>query len=176
MRRIYLFLICSNTILSKLIRKTTKAEFTHASISLHDEIFPCYSFGRKYSKLVLPAGFKEEPFDSGFLKDNKNIKCGLFYIDVTDEQHDRASRYIKSLQKSNKRLGFNFFGLLMCKFGKPVKRKHKMFCSEFVANTLNHCGVANFRNTSLVKPADLIDIPNCHCIYRGFVRDVINAI
>ena len=176
MRNVYVFLISSNTILSRIIRKTTKAEFTHASLSLNDEIFPCVSFGRKYSKLVLPAGFKDEPLDSGFLKDNLDINCGLFAVEVTEEQYNRLSEYIETLRTSRRKLGFNFFGLVMCKFNVLLKRKRMMFCSDFVASALNHSGITNFENTSLVRPVDLMNIPNARCIFKGRVRDVQNNI
>lgn len=176
MRNIYILLINSNTLLSRLIRSTTKAEFTHASISLSDEIFPCSSFGRKYSKLMFPSGLKKEQIHSGFLKKNKNIPCGLFKLTVSDEQHSKATEYVENMFRDKKRHGFNLMGLVMCKFGIPIKRKRRMFCSEFVASVLKECDIVDFENPSLVQPVDLTKIDGIECVHKGTIESLMRIL
>ena len=172
MKTIYLLFTQSNTLISRLIKFTTKAEYTHASISLSKNIFPFYSFGRKYNHLPLPAGFKKEHLDKGFLFKNPNIPCAIFSIDTSDEQYETMREYIEKTFESDKKYKFNMLGLITCKFGKPLKRKQKMFCSEFVANTLNRGNITNFSQPALVHPITLSKIPEAQCIYKGRIKDI----
>lgn len=171
MKKVYILLIRSNTILSQLIKFTTKAEYTHASISLSENLFPFYSFGRKFTYSVIPAGFKKESLDSGFLKYNKKIPYALYSIDVTDDQYLLAQEYINNIVHSKKRHGFNSLGLFSCKLGIPIKRKNRMFCSEFVASVLNYCGVGKFKNPTLVQPIQLLNIDGINLIQKGKIED-----
>ena len=47
MKDIYILLTKCDTLFSKAIYKITRAEYTHASISLDRELTKLYSFGRK---------------------------------------------------------------------------------------------------------------------------------
>ena len=46
MKKIYIILTHTGTILSKIIKKYTKDEFSHVSISLDVDLKEMYSFGR----------------------------------------------------------------------------------------------------------------------------------
>ena len=69
MKKIYLVLTHTGTILSRIIRIYTKDEFTHVSISLDDELNEMYSFGR-----LNPYN----PFLGGFV--HENINYGTFNL------------------------------------------------------------------------------------------------
>ena len=174
MPKVYILLIKSNTILSKLIGKVTKAEFTHASISFSDDLYPFNSFGRKYTYSVVPAGLKKEYKDKGFLYRNQNIPSAIYEIEVTNEQYRKAKQYVDDMFNSKKRYGFNSIGLFMCKTGIPVRRKRRMFCSEFVASVLKYSDIYNFDNPTLVKPNDFASLENAKCIYKGILKDSFN--
>ena len=176
MKNIYILLINSDTLISKVIRKTTNAEFTHASISFSEDVFPCYSFGRKYAKLMFPSGMKQEQLHSGFLKHNQKIPCGLYKLEVTDEQYNTACEYVENMFKNKKNHKFNLVGLVTCKFGIPLKRKNKMFCSEFVASTLKECGAVDFENPSLIQPVDLMEIAGIECLHKGTINTLASYI
>jgi inositol transport system substrate-binding protein len=47
-----------------------------------------------------------------------------------------------------------------------------MFCSEFVANTLNNGNIVNFDNPSSVHPVDFLNIDGIECIYEGKLKDI----
>ena len=57
MKSIYILLTRSTTICSRIVYMATRSEFTHAAISLDRNFDKLYTFGRKYKRLMLPAGF-----------------------------------------------------------------------------------------------------------------------
>ena len=74
LRRIYIVLTYTGTILSKIIKSYTKNEFAHVSISLDIELEQMYSFGRIYPWTPLIGGFVHEHINKGtFKKFNKTI-------------------------------------------------------------------------------------------------------
>ena len=174
MKHIYILLINSNTLLSRIIGYTTKAEYTHASISFSKNLFPFCSFGRKFAFSPIPAGLKLEPLEKGFFKYNQDIPCGLYRLPVSDAQFDGVVDYLFQMYEDKRRWGFNTFGLFTCKFGYPVKRKHRMFCSEFVASALNQGGITNYKNPSLVQPIHFLELNDIECIYRGTIAGLKN--
>lgn len=169
MKHIYILLINSNTFLSRIIRRATNAEYTHASISFSDNLFPFCSFGRKFAFSPIPAGLKLEPFKKGFFKYNQNIQCGLYRLSVSEVQYDGVVDYLFEIYEDEKRWGFNTLGLFACKFGHPIKRKHRMFCSEFVASALNRGGITNYDNPALVQPIHFVELDGIECLYRGTI-------
>lgn len=172
MKSIYILLINSNTLFSRTIRMLSKDEYTHASISFSDELFPFYSFGRKFTYLFAPAGLKKEPFDKGFFKHNKNIPCALLKINVDEEKYNLCKQYVEDLYNDDKRHGFNLIGLCALKFGITIKRKNRMFCSEFVATALNNGKVTNFKNPTSIHPVDFLELPDIECLYKGLLKDI----
>ena len=49
MKKIYIVLAHTGTLLSRIIKMKTGAEYTHSSIALDENLDEMYSFGRKYS-------------------------------------------------------------------------------------------------------------------------------
>ena len=68
MKKIFIILTKSSTLLSRLIGWVTKDEYTHSSISFNSTLQPMYSAGRKYTFSMFPASLKVEPFTEGFYK------------------------------------------------------------------------------------------------------------
>lgn len=52
MKKIYIVLAHTGTLLSRIIKIRTGAEYTHSSIALDEDLEQMYSFGRKYSYIA----------------------------------------------------------------------------------------------------------------------------
>ena len=63
MRKVYIVLTYTGTILSKIVKFYTRKEFSHVSISLDEKLDEMYSFGRIHAY---------NPFWAGFVHENKN--------------------------------------------------------------------------------------------------------
>ena len=89
MKDIYILLTKSDTLFSKAIYKITRAEYTHASISLDRELTKLYSFGRKYRYSMLPAGFVHEDINRGVMGSSDTMKCALYRIRISERSYRR---------------------------------------------------------------------------------------
>ena len=75
MKKIYIILTHTGTILSRIIRHWTKDEFSHISISLDKDLEEMYSFGRLNPYNAFVGGFVREGLDKGtFARFKKRIK------------------------------------------------------------------------------------------------------
>lgn len=73
MKKIYLVLTHTGTMLSRLIKTFTKDEFTHSSIALDIDLKQLYSFGRLNPYNPFVGGFVHEAID------NRNFQKVLQY-------------------------------------------------------------------------------------------------
>lgn len=80
----YIVLTYTGTILSKIIRVYTRAEYCHVSLSLDKELKKMYSFGRLNPYNPFIGGFVHEGIDRGTFKRFKKTKAEIYSIDVTN--------------------------------------------------------------------------------------------
>lgn len=73
-RKIYIVLTYTGTILSKIIRIYTRAEFCHVSLSLDKRLNKMYSFGRLNPYNPFIGGFVHEGINMVPLKDLRKLK------------------------------------------------------------------------------------------------------
>ena len=98
MKTIYILLTNTGTITSRLIRKFSDLEYTHSCISLDGYNF--YSFSRKYTYLILPAGMVIENTDKGGLKRFSNRNCVLYKLDIEDKKYNKLDKVINKMMKN----------------------------------------------------------------------------
>ena len=65
MKKIYIILTHTGTILSKIIKYYTGDEFSHVSIALDSQLRKIYSFGRLNPYNPIKGGFVHESVDKG---------------------------------------------------------------------------------------------------------------
>ena len=82
MKKIYIVITFTGTILSRLVRLITRKKYCHASISLDEKLENMYSFGRKNPYLLLPAGFIHEYKDKGTYKRFYKTKAQIYSLEV----------------------------------------------------------------------------------------------
>lgn len=174
MKKIYILLTRSTTILSKIVYFVTGDTYTHASISFDDSLQPLYSSARKNGETMLPAGPCKEQFHRGFYKKNPNIPCALYVLNVSDEVYYRAKGETESIIGNSDYYNFNIWGLILCRLNIPHRRKANFFCSQFVAEILRRSSAMKLpKDTSLIRPSDYMCMPELVCMYRGILSDLI---
>ena len=137
MKRIYIMLSKSNTVLATCIRKISRTEFSHSSLALDDNLSEMYSFARVKDNNPFVGRFIPEYLDKGILKKYEHIGCLVFMKEVTDEEYSKIVEYIDSIKMSDKEYKFNILGLICCGLNKPYERKHKLCCSQFVSKAIS---------------------------------------
>lgn len=173
MKSIYILLTKSTTICSKIVYLATRSEFTHAAISLDSSFNELYTFGRKYSRLMLPAGFAIESVYNGILGSSDNMKCAIYELKISDKVYGNLVRILNYFELNRARYRYSIVGLPMCKFKKVYEREDYFFCSQFVYHALSESGaIAKNSEPSLVGPMDLSLLPEATEVFKGEIRSL----
>ena len=173
MKRVYVMLTKSKTVVATAIRKITKAEFSHVSLALDDNMDRMYSFARLHEKNPFIGRFIPEYLDKGILKKYDYIDCLVFMKEVTDAEYDDIQAYVDSLINSEKVWKFNIIGLFTCGFDIAYARKNRLYCSQFVGNALSYVhDIKMPRNPMSMQPNLFRLVDSLRLVYSGPIKDI----
>ena len=165
MKKIYLILSYSGTIMSKIVRLYTRYNYSHVSISLDKNISNMYSFGRKNVYNVFDGGFVIENKKSKFYKKFKNTKCIILEIEVSSEQYNTLYNILEEYKDNMDIYRYDIIGVFLRPFNIRITRENYYYCTKFVKEVLENSNIYKFNN-DFIKPKDFMNIPN-KIIYRG---------
>lgn len=175
MKKIYILLTKSGTVVSRLVSLFTRDSYTHVSISFEENLQPLYSSSRKNGETMLPAGPCVENFYRGYLKKHPLIPCSLYELVVSDEVYEKAKRETEVIIKNADRYGYNVLGMIFCGMNIKVKRRRSYFCSQFVSEILYNSDALKLpKDRNLMRPSDYMKIPELNCLFTGTLKDLIN--
>lgn len=127
----------------KVIRRFSRSEYSHASISLNGEDF--FSFNNRGFVAEHPHHMKRKC---------KNI-CISF--SVTEEEYEKLQDEISTFQKECEKYRYSSVGVVLCFLHIPFKFKNKYFCSQFVAEVLAKAGIVKLKkNAALYLPCQIL--------------------
>ena len=86
-RQLYIVLSQTGTLLSRLIRYITGAEYNHASISMSEDLEKMYSFGRIHPYNPFWRGFVVESPHTGTFKRFSDTKAKILVVDIDEERY-----------------------------------------------------------------------------------------
>lgn len=166
MPKIYIYLVRTNSLLSRAIGRVTGDTYTHCGISFEPELKALYSFGRKIPHVFWKAGLVREN-----LADRPHLlyhgcPCCLLEVDVSAEQLKFIKRRLRLFLQQTSSFRYNLFGLFAAKAGIRLERQNHYFCSQFLATLLQGTGLFP-HPPSLTKPSDFIGMPNSRVLYAG---------
>lgn len=170
MKKIYLMVSYTGTVLSNLIRLYTNKEYTHVSISLDVELNQLYSFGRLNPYNAFIGGFVREGKDIGTFKRFKNTKVAIYSLEVADENYERAKYIIDTIKTNKEEYKFNLLGLFLVAFHKRIYRRKAFYCAEFVKYILEKSKSVDKKLPDIIKPADFEKIHGIRLEYKGLLR------
>ena len=173
MKKIYIVLTHTGTLLSRIIKTYTKDEFSHVSIALDEELNKMYSFGRLFASNPFWGGFVHERINNGTFKRFKLTEAGVYSLVVTDEQYDNIVKTISKIRKNRKLYHFNIIGLLAVGFHKRIHTEYSFYCAEFVRYVLKEAGI-EFSLPEIIKPEDFKTIESMKLIYKGKLKNYNN--
>lgn len=173
MRKIYIVLTYTGTILSKIVKMYTKKEFSHVSIALDEDLKEMYSFGRINAYNPFWAGFVHEGLDKGTFKRFKKTKTCIYSLQVEEEQFDSVVKLINDIKNNKYDYKFNILGLIGIVVHFRIKREKYFYCAEFVKYILEESNVV-YDLPDLVKPEDFKKIDNLNVVYTGILREYDN--
>jgi hypothetical protein len=176
MKDIYIVLTATGTLFSRCISFYTKEKYSHVSICIDTEINKFYSFGRKIIWFPLIGGFVVEYVDSGLFKLFVNTECAVFRLRVNNSKYNQLTKIINEFIANRKKYGYNIIGLFAHILKKPMKRKNKYFCTQFVASVLKNSGINLFDKDPLfVTPGDFYNAEGLELIYEGKLSELGNS-
>lgn len=170
--KIYIFLTRTNTILSKIIHFITKSEYTHAGLSLDNNLECLYSFSRVHKNNPFIGGFMHEDVTKGVYATKLDIPCAIYELEIDVLIYERVKQRIDLMLGEKQKYHYNIKGLIYYYLKKKKDRPYHYFCSEFVAEILINSGATKHHMIpSLTKPKDLIDIPDLKLIFGGNIKE-----
>ena len=179
MKTLYILLTRSPSVVSKMIHFTTSEPYTHSSLAFSGDLSPLYSFARKHTNLPLPAGFKREVLQEGFLRKHDKMPCAVYAMEVSDEAFGKTKASVLTMMESKDIYRYNLLGLVFCRLQIPYERENRYFCSEFISTVLQNSGAAELpKPPSLFHPVDFTTLPNTTLLYDGNVcelRELLTA-
>ena len=147
----YILLMRSRTILSRIVHLITGAEYTHVAIGVEPNRL--YTMTRYDLRFMLPAGLTLE-------HEYKQYPHQLLYLETPEEIRYRLADILREYYVHSYRYRYSVLGLLPAWFGIPWYRERKMLCSEFAARVMRESGVYIFpKSDNLVRPMDFLKIP-----------------
>lgn len=172
-KSVYVLLIRTNTIVSRLIHFFTKCEYTHSSIGMSSDCHELYSFARKYMISPIPACFVRENIDTGVMAKFPNSPCALYEIKIPKQVFDKIYNELETLKHLDKPLKYSLLGPIFCWIGYESKQRKKFFCSRFVADLLERSGAVTLsKPAALFRPIDFTSLSELKLIYRGTLGEL----
>lgn len=173
MKKIYIILTYTGTVLSKIIKSYTKNEFSHVSISLDKELNRMYSFGRLKPKNPFIGGFVHEGINHGTFKRFKKTKSAIYSLVITDEQYKKIEEIINQINENKEMYKFNIIGLFAVAIHKKITFKKSFYCAEFVKYILDQAKI-DLSLPDMIKPEDFKYIDSMRLVYKGKLKEYNN--
>ena len=170
MKKIYIVLTHTGTIVSRLIKMFTGNKYSHVSIALDENMDEMYSFGRLNPYNPFLGGFVREGINIGTFKRFKNTKSQIFSLEVTDEQYKKLKDILEKMCMNKQAYKFNITGLVFALFHKRLMRKNKFYCSQFVRYVMENSDIEDKHMSDVIKPEDFKKLENLHMEYEGLLR------
>ena len=167
MKKVYIVLTYTGTLLSWIVKNYTRKEYSHVSISLDENLNEMYSFGRLYAYNPFLGGFVRESINHGtFKRFNKRIKTKIYSLEVTDEQYLNMKKTIEDISLNREKYRFNVLGLAAVVFHMKLKREKCFYCAEFVKHVLDNSQL-EINLPDVIKPYHFERVNGIKEVYRG---------
>lgn len=171
MKKVYIVLTQTGTILSRAVKLYTGKQYNHASIALDEDLEELYSFGRVNPYNAFVGGFVKEGINIGTFKRFYNTKAQVYSMDVTDEQYEAIKYNIYDIRDKKDDYTFNFKGILFAAVNYKYSGENRFYCSEFVKYVLEQSNVNTKALPSIIRPEDFRNLDNMKLCYEGLLRD-----
>lgn len=171
-KHVYIVISQTGTLLSRLLKLVTKAEYNHASISLVPDLSTMYSFGRKHPYNPFWAGFVTESARFGTFKRFSRTRIVVLDIAVSEEQYLAIQRRIQTMLILKQHYHYNYLGLWLAGLRICYRQKRCFYCSEFVKDLLEKQDIHGVRQMHpIVQPIHFLSLPTAKQIFAGLLQD-----
>ncbi len=170
--KVYIVLTRTNTVISRLIHTIKNDNYTHAAISLDENLEQMYSFGRKFTFNPFIGVFRKEEIDKGAYRVSPTVPSVIIEIQVSKEQYEKVKEILECFIANSSHYKYNYIGLLHNLLQKSVCYENKFLCSEFVYYILNESGIVDFnKSRNLVRPENFLNVEG-KIIFEGDLKTI----
>ncbi|MBP3920343.1 MAG: hypothetical protein J6D28_02135 [Bacilli bacterium] len=169
MKKIYLVMSQTGTIISIILKLVTKKEYNHISLALDRNLSKMYSFGRKWAYNPFVGVFVIEDINKGTFKRFKNTTCRVIEISVTEIQYEQVCNKINKMVSECDKYTYNLLGLLLASINIEYHQNNKFYCSEFVRYILTSSNIDTSVIPNIAHPVDFLNMDNNDVLYEGLL-------
>lgn len=162
MEQRYIYIVFSSTPykVGKLIRKVTREEYNHVSISLDEALTQMYSFSRRYYRLPLYGGFVHESRSRYHIEGRATQIC-VCALPVTTRQYVTLQSLLLDMHRKNRLYIYNHLSALGAIIHMPIRAKDAYTCVEFCVKILRDLGVD-------IKPGKYYSVGDIHALLGSY--------
>ena len=92
-KQIFIVITQTGTMLSRILKRITGAEYNHASLSLSQDLTRMYSFGRRHPYNPFWGGFVIESPHAGTFRRFSDTTAIILAVEITEERYAALLRY-----------------------------------------------------------------------------------
>lgn len=168
MEKIYIILMHTKTLPSKLVKAFTRYNYSHVAISLDPTCYETFSFGRKKVNNILDGGFSVQYKDGEFFEKFSETDCKIYELEVTNSQYNEIKYVLDTMNANEDRYKYDFIGIVPRWLGIPLVFNNRFVCSQFVAHVLEEAGVFYFgKEKCFVVPKTFENLDGLKEVYCG---------
>lgn len=166
-RKIYILLTRFSDHGTKAIEVLTGCYYPHTSIGLDEDLNTFYSFVTK--------GFRVEKITRYVRPDREPYPCELYEFKVSEKVYGSIKEVLNYYVEFRSLLRYSKVGLVLSLLRIPYKRdRFSCFCSQFVAEVLQHSGAITLKKKSTrYFSEDLKKLPGMKLCFRGTMETMI---
>ncbi len=149
MKQLYIVLTQTGTMLSRILKFVTGAEYNHASVSMSEDLEQMYSFGRLHPYNPFWAGFVKESPHTGTFKRFSKTRAVVLSVEVSEEAYDAVTALLARMEEDHTHYHYNYLGLFLASVHLHRTKANCYYCSEFVKKI---CYTGRVRGAWRLKP------------------------
>ena len=175
--KIYIVVSQTGTVLSRILKVITGAEYNHASLCLDNDLKCMYSFGRKNPYNPFLGGFVLESLNHGTFKRFSNTTAKIICLEIDEEKYNSIQKRIDYMVSNKGDFGYNYLGLFFAWFKIVIKSDKRYYCSEFIKDILAEQNIEGSEALrDIPQPVHFLELPNAEIVYCGKLRDYSPAL
>lgn len=148
-KAVSIILVSGNTVFGKIIKKVQNTNFSHAAISLDDDIKRIYSF----NKINNVNGLSYESINQ-YIKEGVD-RVGIYTFLVSKEVYAKLEKVLDNFNLYRNKTKYSMLNILTLPLNIDLDLNMKMICSEFVDKLLKLVDIdLTNKKSSLVAPRD----------------------
>lgn len=166
--KIYIVVSQTGTLLSRILKLITGAEYNHVSLSLTKDLETMYSFGRKWAYNPFWGGMVKESPNHGTFKRFRKTEAVVLEVPVDDDLYKEMTDYLEKMYLEKENYHYNYLGLMLAAIKIHYHPTNHYYCSSFVKDVLVHFKlIAPNEMKKIVQPVHFMELFEEQKIYSG---------